>query len=120
MKYLFLLNRAADADLPDFGTPEAAAMFTAWQAATAAMAAAGVLIDCAPLESVTSATTVRVRDGRTLLTDGPAAELKEQVGGYTIVECAGLDEAITWAATLPAARDASIEIRPVADSRGAG
>jgi hypothetical protein len=120
MKYLFLLNRAADADLPDPGTPEAAAMFTAWQAAAGAMAAAGVLIDCAPLESVTAATTVRVRGGQTLLTDGPAAELKEQVGGYTIVECAGLDDAIKWAATLPAAYDASIEIRPIAGAGGPG
>jgi hypothetical protein len=48
MKYLFLLNRAADEELPEFGTPEAAAMFGAWQAANEAMAAAGVLIDCAP------------------------------------------------------------------------
>jgi hypothetical protein len=120
MKYLFLLNRAAGADLPDFGTPEAEAMFTAWQAATEAMAAAGVLIDCAPLESVSAATTVRVRGGETLLTDGPAAELKEQVGGYTLVECTGLDEAIKWAATLPAALDASIEIRPVAGAAAPG
>jgi hypothetical protein len=59
------------------------------------------------------ATTVRVRDGQTLLTDGPAAELKEQVGGYTLMECADLDEAIKWAASLPAAAAASVEIRPV-------
>lgn len=115
MKYLFLLNRAADEELPEFGTPEAAAMFGAWQAANEAMAEAGVLIDCAPLESATTATTVRVRGGETVLTDGPAAELKEQIGGYTLVECADLDEAIKWASTLPAARDASIEIRPVVE-----
>ncbi len=117
MKYLFLLHRAAGADLPDFGTPEAAAMFDAWKRATDAMSAAGVLIDCAPLESASTATVVRVRDGETILTDGPAAELKEQVGGYTLVECADLDEAIRWAATLPAAADASIEIRPVVAAR---
>lgn len=116
MKYLFLLNRAAGEDLPEPGTPEAAAMMGAWRTAVDAMAAAGVLIDCAPLESVTTATTVRVRDGETLLTDGPAAELKEQVGGYTLAECADLDEAVKWAATLPAARTASIEIRPVVDT----
>jgi hypothetical protein len=95
-------------------------MFEAWQTATDAMAAAGVLIDCAPLESVTTATTVRVRAGETLLTDGPAAELREQVGGYTLIECADLDEAIRWAASLPAARDASIEIRPVVSTRVPG
>ena len=120
MKYLFLLNRAAGEDLPEAGTPEATAMFSAWQEATGAMAKAGVLVDCAPLESVTAATTVRVRDGEILLTDGPAAELKEQVGGYTLVECAGLDEAIKWAATLPAAHDASIEIRPVVSTGAPG
>jgi hypothetical protein len=116
MKYLFLLNRAAGQDLPGFGTPQAAAMFEEWAKATDAMAAAGVLIDCAPLESATTATTVRVRGGETLLTDGPAAELREQVGGYTLIECADLDEAIGWAATLPPARDASIEIRPVVNT----
>jgi hypothetical protein len=59
-----------------------------------------------------------VRDGQTLLTDGPAAELKEQVGGYTLMECADLDEAIKWAASLPAAAAASVEIRPVLAPRG--
>ena len=113
MKYLFLLHRGAGEDLPAPGTDEAQAMFEAWRAATDAMAEAGVLIDCAPLESVSASATVRVRDGETLLTDGPAAEIKEQVGGYTLVECADLDEAIRWAATLPAARDASVEVRPV-------
>jgi hypothetical protein len=116
MRYLLLLNRDADEDLPDFGTPEAAAMFTAWKTANEAMAAAGVLVDCAPLESTTAATIVRVRGGQTVLTDGPAAELKEQIGGYAIVECADLDEAVRWASTLPAARDASVEVRPVADT----
>ena len=113
MKYLLLLQRAADEDLPEFGTPEATAMVSAWTSATDAMRAAGVLIDCAPLASASAATTVRVRDGQTLLTDGPAAELKEQVGGYTLMECADLDEAIKWAASLPAAAAASVEIRPV-------
>ncbi|MDR2987149.1 MAG: YciI family protein, partial [Nocardiopsaceae bacterium] len=94
MKYLLLLQRAAGEDLPEFGTPEATAMVSEWTSVTDAMRAAGVLIDCAPLASASAATTVRVRDGQTLLTDGPAAELKEQVGGYTLIECADLDEAI--------------------------
>jgi len=59
---------------------------------------------------------VRVRDGETVLTDGPAAELREQVGGYTIVECRDLDEALKWAATIPAAWDASIEVRAIVDT----
>jgi hypothetical protein len=113
MKYLLLLQRGASEDLPDPSSPEAAALVHAYRAANEAMASAGVLIDCAPLESVSAATTVRVRNGETLLTDGPAAELKEQVGGYTLIECADLDEAIKWAASLPAAGEASVEIRPV-------
>jgi hypothetical protein len=77
------------------------------------MAEAGVLIDCAPLHPATASTTVRVRDERTLLTDGPAAEIKEQFGGYTLVDCADLDDALRWAATLPAARVGAVEVRPV-------
>ena len=65
------------------------------------------------LEGPETATTVRVRDGETLLTDGPAAEIKEQFGGYTLIECDGLDEALRWAATVPTAFNGSVEVRPV-------
>lgn len=115
MKYLLLLNRVEDA-LPAPGSPESDAMFQAYAVAVAKMADAGVLIDCAPLSAASSATTVRVRDGETMLTDGPAAELREQVGGYTIVDCADLDEALKWAAIIPAARDASVEVRAIVDT----
>ena len=66
-----------------------------------------------PLNGPETATTVRVRDGEALLTDGPAAEIKEQFGGYTLIECAGLDEALRWAATVPTAFNGSVEVRPV-------
>ena len=79
---------------------------------------AGVLVDCAPLAPQSSSTTLRMRDDEMLITDGPAAEIKEQLGGYTIVQCADLDEALKWAATIPAARKASIEIRPIVDVEG--
>ncbi|MGE5291479.1 MAG: YciI family protein [Micromonosporaceae bacterium] len=111
MKYLFLLHGSLPADM---GPEEAREMTRRWAAATEPMAKAGVLIDCAPLHPVSATTTVRVRGGETLLTDGPAAEIKEQFGGFTLVECADLDEALRWAATLPAAADACVEIRPVA------
>jgi hypothetical protein len=81
------------------------------------MAAAGVLIECAPLRPASSATTVRVRDDETILTDGPAAEIKEQVGGYTLVECSDLDEALKWAATIPTAKIGSVEVRSVIDTQ---
>jgi hypothetical protein len=66
-----------------------------------------------PLEPTSSATTVRVRDNRTLTTDGPFAETKEQLGGYYLVEAKDLDEAIAIAARIPGARHGSIEVRPI-------
>jgi len=88
-------------------------MFERWSSATAAMAQAGVLIDCAPVQPASASTTLQVRDGEVVLTDGPAAEIKEHFGGFTLIECADLDEALRWAATLLTAADGSIEIRPV-------
>ena len=61
----------------------------------------------------TSATTVRVREGKTLSTDGPFAETKEQLGGYYVISCKDLDEAIQVAANIPGAREGSVEVRPV-------
>jgi hypothetical protein len=112
MKYMYLLY-VPDGPVPEPGSEEFQKMFEAYAAATRAMAEAGVLIESAPLAPPNTATTLRVRDGETLLTDGPAAEIKEQLGGYTFVECASLDEALKWAATIPAARDGSVEVRPV-------
>lgn len=67
------------------------------------------------LQPTSTATTVRVRDGRMLVSDGPFAETKEQLGGYYILNCKDLDEAIELAAKLPAADQGSIEIRPLTD-----
>jgi hypothetical protein len=61
---------------------------------------------------VTDATTVRVRNGKTLITDGPFAETHEQLGGYYLLDCKDLDEAIGWAAMIPSAKYGSIEVRP--------
>ncbi|SRR5579871_5076049 len=66
------------------------------------------------LEPSATATTVRVRDNRTLTTDGPFAETKEQLGGYYLIEAADLEEAIAIAARIPGARHGSVEVRPVA------
>ena len=67
-----------------------------------------------PPEDTAAATTVRVRNGKTLTTDGPFAETKEQLGGYYIVEAPNLDEALKIAARIPSARWGSIEVRPIA------
>ena len=115
MKYLFLLYGP---DLPKPGTDAAAKLLGDWTAARQAMADAGVLIDCAPLQPPAASTTVQVRGGETLLTDGPAAEIKEVFGGFTLVECDGLDDALKWAATLPTAFDGKVEVRPLLQVSG--
>ncbi len=73
----------------------------------------GVLLSNNGLSSVTDATTVRVRDGKTLIADGPFAETHEQLGGYYLFDCKDLDEAISWAAKIPSALYGSIEVRPL-------
>ena len=65
------------------------------------------------LDSIATATTVRVRNDETLVTDGPFAELKEALGGYYVFECDSIDEACGWAAKIPAARHGAIEVRPI-------
>jgi hypothetical protein len=67
------------------------------------------------LQSIASATTVRVRNGQTIATDGPFAETKEVLGGFYLVEAADLDEAIAYAAMIPGATHGSIEVRPIWD-----
>jgi hypothetical protein len=73
----------------------------------------GVLRAGGRLRPVAEATTLKVRDGETLVADGPFAETKEQIAGFDMIECAGLDEAMEIAAGHPAARLGSVEIRPV-------
>jgi hypothetical protein len=65
------------------------------------------------LQDARMATTVRVRDGKTLVTDGPFAETKEEFGGFYLIEAADLDEALKWAAKVPGAQWGSIEVRPI-------
>ena len=75
--------------------------------------AAGQYLAAAPLEPTATATSVRVRDGKRVVTDGPFAETKEQLGGYFLIEARDLDEAIAIAARIPMARRGTIEVRPV-------
>src|SRR5581483_7447448 len=73
----------------------------------------GQYLDSNALEPAATATTVRVRDAKTLVTDGPFAETREQLGGYCLVEAENLDAAIGLAARIPVARNGSVEIRPI-------
>jgi hypothetical protein len=72
-----------------------------------------LLVGGEALQPVATATTVRVRDGKTLITDGPFAETKEQLGGYYLLDCANLDQAIEMAAKIPGAVHGSVEVRPI-------
>jgi hypothetical protein len=109
VRYLCLLVGEPDMDDPIPGSAEFMRMLSDHQSATEAMAASAVLVDSGPLQPPSSATTIRVRDRESLLTDGPFAEIKEQIGGYHVLDCADLDEALRWAATIPAARFGAIE-----------
>jgi len=78
----------------------------------------GQYLGAAPLHPVATATSVRVRDGKRLVTDGPFAETSEQLGGFFLIDAANLDEAIAIAARIPGARKGTVEIRPVVELPG--
>ena len=84
-----------------------------WAIYTKSLVDAGILRGGDPLAGTTSATTVRVRDGRRLMTDGPFAETKEVLGGYYLLECDDLDTALDAAARCPGAVYGSVEVRPL-------
>jgi hypothetical protein len=91
------------------------AMMAEYDVYTARLRSDGAFVDGAPLAPATSATTVRLRDGQRLVTDGPFAETKEYLGGYYVIDCATLDRALELAAACPGAKYGSVEIRPVVD-----
>jgi hypothetical protein len=110
MQYMCLVYAPVDLEL----TSECSeALFAEYGAFTQEVRAKGVLVDSAPLQGTDTATTVRVRNGERIVTDGPFAETKEWLGGFYTFECATLDEALDWAAKIPGARYGSIEVRPV-------
>lgn len=80
--------------------------------------AKGQFLGASPLQPVASATSVRVRDGKRLVTDGPFAETREQLGGYFLVEARDLNEAIQIAGRIPGARKGTVEVRPVVELPG--
>ncbi len=75
----------------------------------------GTLVEGSELQPTTTATTVAVRNGEAMITDGPFVETKEQLGGYILVDVASLDEALEFAAKIPTARTGSIEVRPLVE-----
>jgi hypothetical protein len=91
-----------------------------WFAYDQAIRQSGIVEAGEALQSTSTATTVRVRNGERLLTDGPFAETKEQLGGFYLVNCKDLDEAISWAERMPSTPHGSVEVRPIMEFEGAG
>jgi len=87
--------------------------FGAWRAYHKALVEAGVFVGGNPLQAPETGTTVRLKDGKRRVQDGPFADTKEQLGGFTILELPSLDEALEWAARCPAASIGAVEVRPV-------
>lgn len=112
MKYLLLIYYDEN-DLPPVGSAVRRREFEGYLALNDHLADRGAALAGEALQSVATATTVRVRNDELLLTDGPFAETKEQLGGFYMVEAADLDEAIAYASRIPAADYGSIEVRPV-------
>jgi hypothetical protein len=120
MKYLLLLTNTADEiDRWDDLDPEEArrvreAEVPRWNALFERMQEKGQPVSGLELDTPRTAKTVRVRAGEALVTDGPYAETREQIGGFFLVDCDGLDEAIELASLVPVAETGSVEIRPLA------
>lgn len=112
MKYLLQIfaDEAVEDAIPD---EQMGAMMEAFGAYTEALTKAGALLGGERLRPVSDATSVRVRDGRTEVLDGPFAETREQLGGFYLIEAADLDAALAWAARCPSASYGTVEVRPV-------
>jgi hypothetical protein len=117
MKYVLLIYDDQDV-WAAMSEEESNATHAEYMAYSQELAKAGAMVGGDALQSTATATTVRVRDGQTLSTDGPFAETKEQLGGYYLIDVEHLDEALAWAAKIPSARFGSIEVRPLADMSG--
>ena len=112
MKYALLIYSTEGSE-PQPGTPEFDGYLADYMTYTQETKSKKIWHGGEALTPIGTATTVQVREGKTLTTDGPFAETKEQLGGFYILDCQNLDEAIEWAARLPTAKHGSIEIRPI-------
>ncbi|AUR08016.1 YciI family protein [Phaeobacter inhibens] len=112
MQYMCLIY-STDGTGPQPGTPEFGPFIKSYMDFTETAKADGKFVAGDALQSISTATTVSVRGGKIETMDGPFAETKEQLGGYYLLDCADLDEAIKYAAMIPTAAYGRIEVRPV-------
>jgi hypothetical protein len=113
MQFMLIMNETEAERSKRDDPATAGAYWGGWSAFIGAMHHAGIVINGDGLEPPHTATTLRIRDGKRVVQDGPFADTKEQLGGYFIIEVPDLDAALEWAAKSPAASAGSIEIRPV-------
>ena len=112
MRYLLLIYHSEAASV-DMTPEEQQTQIQDYWAFTSEVREKGVLEGGEALQPIATATTVRVREGKTTTTDGPFAETKEQLGGYYLLNCENLDQAIEYAAKIPDAKNGCVEIRPI-------
>lgn len=112
MKYMLMIwsNEAEYAALPDAVKQEGMGAYFAY---TKALREAGMMVAGEPLHPSSMATTVKVREGKSQVLDGPYADTKEQVAGYYVIEAPDLDTAIAWATRCPGAHHGTMEVRPI-------
>ena len=114
MKYMLLIYMAEDAMTP----AEREACFAESTKLAHELHAGGKFITASPLQPVATASSVRVREGKRIVTDGPFAETREALGGFYLIDAKDLDEAIGIAARIPPARKGTVEVRPVLEIEG--
>lgn len=112
MQFLLLIY-SSEAEVAKISPAEMAALHGEYFKFTEEIQKSGNYVGGNPLKPISTATTVRMRDAKRVVTDGPFAETKEQLGGYYLINAKDLNEAIQIAARIPSARDGSIEVRPV-------
>jgi hypothetical protein len=117
MRYMLLIYDR-EADWAALSEKQRGELFQQYMAFTDGIRKSGHYVAGDPLQPIATATTVRVRSGKTVSTDGPFAETREQLGGYYIVNGKNLDEATEIAARIPSARMGSIEVRPIMETGG--
>ena len=116
MRYLVMIYSAEPTTPPP--PEQMAEVHTAYTAYTQLLRDRGAFLAGDELQSIATATTVRIRDGQSLITDGPFAETKEALGGYYLIEAPDLDDAIGLAKQCPGANWGSIEVRPIKERTG--
>jgi hypothetical protein len=113
MQFMLILNETPEDFARRADPAQAGGYWGGWTAFIGAMAQAGVIVKGDGLQGPAMATTLRIRDGKRRVEDGPFADTKEQLGGYFVIEVPDLDTALDWAAQAPSAQTASVEVRPI-------